>query len=82
MYTHLPDRANVVRISQDGHRAVEESSVVNRNASATPGYFQEDMVRNAVMEGADFSYDMGDTSLPAEEEVGESDGISVRMKSK
>ncbi|KAJ7837780.1 hypothetical protein B0H14DRAFT_3701757 [Mycena olivaceomarginata] len=47
-----------------------------------PAHFEEDFATNAGLDAADFGYTMGDTSLEAEEQAPEDDGISVRVKAK
>ncbi|KAJ7617529.1 hypothetical protein DFH06DRAFT_1274184 [Mycena polygramma] len=77
LYSHRgQDTASVVRISEDGRRAVEESSRVERLIDATPAHFQEDLDTNAALDAEDFGYSMGDTTLPAEEQGPDGDGIS------
>jgi hypothetical protein len=69
-----------VRVSTDGRRANENVVVVDR--FAVPSYFQEDIETNAGLDAAEFDYSMGDTSLAAEEQTPDEDGISVRLKAK
>lgn len=83
LYQHRLDRASVVRISNDGRRAIAHSGPVDRVlADATPVHFEEDLATNAALDAADFGYGMGDDSLAAEEQEPEADGISVRVKAK
>ncbi|KAJ7623110.1 hypothetical protein DFH06DRAFT_1142895 [Mycena polygramma] len=77
------DVASVVRVSGDGRRASEQTVPVDRLRPPTiPGHFEEDMATNAALEAEDFGYDMGDHSLPAEEQGPAEDGISVCVKAK
>jgi hypothetical protein len=84
LYAHRPDRAQIVRILNDGRRVVEQSYPVDRDLAptSTPAHFQEDLDTNSALDAQDFSYDMGDTSLPAEEGTADGDGISVRVRAK
>ncbi|KAJ7813111.1 hypothetical protein B0H14DRAFT_2605233 [Mycena olivaceomarginata] len=50
--------------------------------TSTPAHFQEDLDTNNALDAQDFSYAMGDTSLPAEEGAADGDGISVRVRAK
>jgi hypothetical protein len=80
LYNHRPDTATLVRVSDDGQRARVDTVTVAR--VKTPAYFQEDYATNAGLDGRDFDYSMGDTTLDAEEQAPEDDGISVRVKAK
>lgn len=71
-----------MRISNDGRRALQNSVPMDRAPQMAPTHFQEDLATNAALDGADFDYLMGDTSLAAEEQGPENDGISVRVKAK
>jgi hypothetical protein len=82
MYTHQPDRASVVRVSNDGRRILDRPVPVNPVLAATPSYFEEDATTNAALDAPDFSYDLGDDSLAQEEQGPELDGISVQVKAK
>ncbi|KAK7018251.1 CxC2 domain-containing protein [Favolaschia claudopus] len=81
LYTHRPDRAAVVRVSNDRRRVLERAAPVDRTATL-PEYYQEDVNTNSALDSADFTYDMGDDSLVPEEEGPETDGISVRVRAK
>jgi hypothetical protein len=82
MYTHHPDQASVVRVSNDGRRVLDRATPVLRTGPTAPTYFAEDLATNAAVESPDFTYDMGDDSLAPELEPPESDSISVRVKAK
>jgi hypothetical protein len=82
LYQHQPDHASVVRISNDGRRAIENSVPVDRVLAATTAHFEEDLGTNAALDAPDFSYAMGDDSLAPEEQEPEANGISVRVKAK
>jgi hypothetical protein len=82
MYTHRPDRASVVRISNDGGHVLDRATPVLCTGPTAPTYFAEDLATNAAVDLPDFTYDMGDNSLAPEPEPPESDGISVRVKAK
>jgi hypothetical protein len=82
LYNHRPDTATVVRISNDGRRAREETVRVERPSQAVPTYFHEDLETNAALDSQDFDYAMGDTSLDPEDQAPEEDGISVHVKAK
>ncbi|KAJ7745165.1 hypothetical protein B0H14DRAFT_2637195 [Mycena olivaceomarginata] len=82
LYNHRPDTATVVRVSNDGRRTREEIVSLEHPSQAVPGYWREDLDTNAALDAEDFDYAMGDTSLAPEDQAPESDGISVRVKSK
>ncbi|KAJ6447896.1 hypothetical protein C8R45DRAFT_1115651 [Mycena sanguinolenta] len=68
MYTHEPHLSEIVSISADGRRGTATLAVVAQSQQEVPSYYQEDTATNAAMEAADFSYDLGDTSLLVEEQ--------------
>jgi hypothetical protein len=82
LYNHRADVASVVRVSSDRRRVLEEVVPVENFPQTTPAHFEEDFATNAGLDAADFGYTMGDTSLEAEEQAPEDDGISVRVKAK
>ncbi|KAF8162287.1 hypothetical protein K438DRAFT_1775989 [Mycena galopus ATCC 62051] len=67
MYTHQPHASEVLSISADGRRGTAIPAVV-QTREPPPSYYQEDAATNAALEAADFSYSMGDLSLPPEEQ--------------
>jgi hypothetical protein len=70
LYEHTPHIAEVITFSADGCRGTATPAVVHiqPDISGIPFYYQEDAATNAALEAADFSYNLGDTSLPAEEQ--------------
>jgi hypothetical protein len=82
MYTHRPDQASVVRVSNDGRCVLDRATPAFRTQPKAPTYFAEDLATNAAVESPDFMYDIGDDSLAPEQEPPESDGISVHVKAK
>jgi hypothetical protein len=67
MYTHEPHVSDILSISADGRRGAATSAVVQTQPDV-PSYYEQDLATNAVLEAADFSYAMGDTSFPVEEQ--------------
>ncbi|KAJ7711358.1 hypothetical protein B0H16DRAFT_1745238 [Mycena metata] len=70
MYTHEPHTAEVLSISADGRRTTSTPAIVYTQAE-TPSYHQDDIATNAALEAFDFSYLMGNDSLPVEEQLPE-----------
>jgi hypothetical protein len=50
--------------------------------SSVPSYFQEDYSTNAAVDDPDFGYDLGDTTLLAEVQDTDSDGIILKSRRK
>ncbi|KAJ7661813.1 hypothetical protein B0H17DRAFT_1185128 [Mycena rosella] len=63
MWTHKPHTSQVVATLSDGRRGLGMPTIVNTSRQQ-PSYFQEDPATNAALEAEDFSYIMGDQSLP------------------
>ncbi|KAJ7898799.1 hypothetical protein B0H13DRAFT_1884163 [Mycena leptocephala] len=59
--------AEVLSTSADGRRATAIPATIHTRPEV-PSYFQDDAETNAALEAEDFSYIMGDTSLPVEEQ--------------
>ncbi|KAJ7016855.1 hypothetical protein C8F04DRAFT_1215328 [Mycena alexandri] len=70
MYTHDPHTSEVLSTSADGRRAAATPAIVYTHPEA-PTYHQDDAATNAALESMDFSYSMGDFSLPVEEQTPE-----------
>lgn len=68
MYTHEPHTSEILGVSSDGRRTAPTAGIVHTQSEA-PSYYQEDTATNAALENADFSYGMGDMSLPVEEQI-------------
>ncbi|KAJ7016992.1 hypothetical protein C8F04DRAFT_1280235 [Mycena alexandri] len=84
MYTHEPHTSEVVSTSGDGRRTAANPATVYTQAE-TPSYWQDDISTNAALEAADFSYSMGDDSLPVEEqlpEVAAAEALATARKQK
>ncbi|KAJ7763723.1 hypothetical protein B0H16DRAFT_1661737 [Mycena metata] len=67
MYTHDPHTSEVLSTSGDGRRAAATPAIVYTHPEP-PSYHQDDAATNAALENFDFSYSMGDFSLPVEEQ--------------
>ncbi|KAF8146729.1 hypothetical protein K438DRAFT_2092496 [Mycena galopus ATCC 62051] len=67
MYTHEPHKSEVLSISADGRRGTTTSAIVHTHPEI-PAYYQEDAATNAALEAEEFSYSMGDMTLPVEEQ--------------
>jgi hypothetical protein len=68
-------------MSANGRTASASSHVVDTLPSM-PEYMQEDLATNAAVENWDFSYDLGDTTLLAEVQPSQDDGIQLKSKRK
>ncbi|KAK7017231.1 CxC2 domain-containing protein [Favolaschia claudopus] len=83
MHIHNPHIGQVVSVSANGRNVSAPSHEVIPDASlASSAYGEEDPQTNAAVESFDFSYDLGDTSLLAEIQGDESDGIVLTAKRK
>ncbi|KAJ7469033.1 hypothetical protein FB451DRAFT_1352272 [Mycena latifolia] len=65
MYEHEPHVSEIIAVSRDGRRTASTTTVVPTQGE-TPSYWQEDAAMNAAREAPDFSYDLGDHSLPVD----------------
>ncbi|KAF8122730.1 hypothetical protein K438DRAFT_2004166 [Mycena galopus ATCC 62051] len=81
MHIHQPYVAEVVSVSANGRTATSHVHAVDIQPSL-PGYSQEDIVTNGAVESWEFSYDLGDTSLLAEVQAPNTDGIVLTAKRK
>ncbi|KAJ7780677.1 hypothetical protein DFH07DRAFT_765195 [Mycena maculata] len=82
LHTHQPHCSSIIETSVDGCRAVERTSNIDVNSSAVPAYHQDDSQINAAIEADNFSYGLGDDTLPAEFQGPSSDGIDLQGKKK
>jgi hypothetical protein len=80
MHIHQPHLGEVVSVSANGRSAMAHPHVIITEPSV-PAY-QEDVTTNAAVESLDFSYDLGDTTLLAEVQEPETDGIVLMSKRK
>ncbi|KAJ7754658.1 hypothetical protein DFH07DRAFT_868558 [Mycena maculata] len=81
LHTHQPHRSSVIQTSADGRRAVERTSNIDVQPGV-PDYYQDDLQTNAAVEADDFSYGLGDDSLPPEVQGPSMDGIELQGKKK
>ncbi|KAJ7129684.1 hypothetical protein C8R44DRAFT_872918 [Mycena epipterygia] len=82
MYEHQPHLGSVVSTSANGRRITESSAPIDVQAERDESYYQEDIATNAALEDANFRWDLGDMSLPAEVPEADpiADGISFKKK--
>lgn len=81
LYTHHTHLSSIVEPSRDGRRAVARTTFLGITPSV-PEYHQEDTVTNAAVEADDFSFTLGDLSLPQEPEAPAPEGIDLTKKKK
>lgn len=81
LYTHTPHLSSVIGTSRDGRRAVQHTSFIDARLPI-PDYHQDDPKTNAAVEAVDFSYDLGDNSLPPDMEPPDTAGIDLQKNKK
>ncbi|KAJ6556071.1 hypothetical protein B0H19DRAFT_1262187 [Mycena capillaripes] len=81
MHVHQPHVAGVVSVSANGRTASSSAHIVDTEPRL-PDYIQEDVSTNAAIKSWEFSYDLGDTSLMAEVQPPDEDGILLTSKRK
>ncbi|KAK7050147.1 CxC2 domain-containing protein [Favolaschia claudopus] len=80
MHIHNPHIGQVVSVSANGRTISAPAHQVHPDPALAVSYAEEDPRTNAAVESMDFSYDLGDTSLLAEVQGAESDGIVLTGK--
>ncbi|KAJ7029322.1 hypothetical protein C8F04DRAFT_1264984 [Mycena alexandri] len=82
MHAHEAHIAEVVSVSSSGRTATTRAHIIEASGPSVPAYEAEDLATNVAAESFDFSYDLGDTGLPAEVQPPETDGIELTAKRK